>query len=91
MHTILKTIVFTTAMTVPFMASAQSDNGIGHANGNAKFLHCGTHQPNELDALLREQHFLSLKSNGGKGDRGKPPKGGGGGGTPPQEATEIQV
>ena len=90
MHIVLKTIVFATALAIPFSASAQSDNGMAHANGNANFLRCGTHQPNELDALLREQHFLSLKSGGNQGGRGKPPKGGGGG-TPPPEATEIQV
>ena len=90
MHIILKTIVFASALAIPFTASAQSDNGNAHANGNAKFLRCGTHQPNELDALLREQHFLSLKSGGKNTNKGKP-GGGGGGGTPPPEATEIQV
>lgn len=90
MHTVLKTIVFSAVLAIPFTASAQSDNGKDHANGNAKFLRCGTHQPNELDALLREQHFLSLKAGGNTGNRGKPPKGGGGG-TPPPVATVIKV
>jgi hypothetical protein len=60
-----------------------------HANSN-KVLRCGTTQPSELDALLREEHFLLLKA-GNVGNSStqakakKPPKppGGGGGGTLP--------
>lgn len=89
MHSILKTIVFTVALAIPFTATAQSDNAYGHANGNANFLRCGTVQPSELDVLLREQHFMSLKAAGGNG-KGKPGGGGGGGGTTP-EPTTINV
>ena len=78
MKTILSVLAFTTALTIPFTAAAQSDNGVGHANGNARFLRCGTPEPSELDALLREQYFLTLKSGNSSG-KGKP--GGGGGGT----------
>jgi hypothetical protein len=82
MQTIFKTIVFKTivlsaALTIPLTAAAQSDTAAGHANGNAKFLRCGTPEPSELDALLREEHFLNLKSAAGNG-KGKPPGGGGG-------------
>jgi hypothetical protein len=73
---------------IPFTAAAQSDNAAGHANGNAKFLRCGTPEPSELDALLREQHFLNLKSGAGNG-KGKP--GGGGGGGPSPTPTTINV
>jgi len=60
------------------------------ANNN-KALRCGTHQPSELDALLREEHFLNLKGAGigsssylqAKTKTPKPPPGGGGGGTLP--------
>lgn len=78
MKTILSVLAFTTVLTIPFTAVAQSGNGAAHANGNAKFLRCGTAEPTELDALLREQHFLTLKAAGG--GKGKPPGGGGGGG-----------
>ncbi len=61
MQTMFKTIVFTAAMAIPFTAMAQSDNAYQHANGNAKFLRCGTPDYSELDVQLREQHFLALK------------------------------
>lgn len=77
MQTIFKAIVLTAALTIPVTAAAQSDNAVGHANGNAKFLRCGTPEPSELDALLREEHFLNLKAPAGSG-KGKPPGGGGG-------------
>ena len=87
MQTVFKTIIFTAALAIPFTASAQSDNAYNHANGNAGFLRCGTPEPSELDVLLREQHFLKLKTNGRKG-KPKPP-GGGGGSTP--TVTTIDV
>ena len=55
-------------------------------------MRCGTEEPSELDALLREEHFLKLKNakNSGKGKPGGGGGGGGGGGNPPA-ATEINV
>ena len=90
MKKILYVLAFTTALTIPLTASAQSDNASGHANSNARFLRCGTPEPSELDALLREQHFLNLKAGGG-GSKGKPPGGGGGGGGPTPGDTTINV
>jgi hypothetical protein len=87
MQTVFKTIILTATLAIPFTASAQSDNAYDHANGNAGFLRCGTPEPSELDVLLREQHFLKLKTNGRKG-KPKPP-GGGGGSTP--TVTTIDV
>jgi len=85
MQAILKVIVISSASIIPFTAAAQSDNAAGHANSHAKFLRCGTPEPSELDALLREEHFLNLK--GGGGGKGKPPGGGGGGGSSPTPTT----
>ena len=89
MQTVFKTIIFTAALAIPFTASAQSDNAYNHANGNAGFLRCGTPEPSELDVLLREQHFLKLKTNGNRG-KGKPkPPGGSGGSTPTPTAIDV--
>jgi len=88
MQSILRTIAITAALAFPFSALAQSDNGYENANGNAKFLRCGTVQPSELDVLLREEHFLKLKNakNSGKGKPGGGGGSGGSGGTSPQPA-----
>jgi hypothetical protein len=75
---------------MPLTAAAQSDGGYSNANPNARFLRCGTPEPTELDALLREEHFLALK--GGSGNKGKPGGGGGGGGggpTPTKTAINV--
>ena len=79
MKTFLGVLVFASVLTIPMTAAAQSDNAAAHANANAKFLRCGTPEPSELDALLREEHFLNLLSAARNG-KGKPPGGGGGGG-----------
>jgi len=91
MKTFTRVLVLASVLTVPFTAAAQSDNATGHANANAKFLRCGTPEPSELDALLREEHFLNLLSaaRGGNGKGKPPPGGGGGGGTNP--GTTINV
>lgn len=65
------------ALAMPVSVLAQSSNGAGHANGNASFLRCGTKQPSELEALMREENFLATRSSLGKG---RPGGGGGGGG-----------
>ena len=55
----LLTIALGTAMVLPMSAVATPvDSGIEHANGNAKFLRCGTDNPSDMDALLREENFL---------------------------------
>jgi len=88
MKTFLGVIAFTAILTVPLTAAAQSDNAAGHANANAKFLRCGTPEPSELDALLREESFLNQLARGGNG-KGKPPGGGGGGGTNPGTVIDV--
>ena len=71
-------------------AFGQSEEAFDHANPNAKFLRCGTPEPSERDAELRESHFLALlKSINGKG---KPGTGDGGGGIMPEpKPTTIKV
>ena len=61
----LLTLALGAAIALPMSASATpSDNGISNASGNAKFLRCGTENPSEIDALLREENFLqTLKGN----------------------------
>jgi Pregnancy-associated plasma protein-A len=82
---------FLTAVLIAAVSGAafgQSEKAFDHANANAKFLRCGTPEPSERDAQLRESHFLTLlKSAIGKG---KPGSGGGGGVIPP-EPTTINV
>lgn len=89
MQTILRTFVFTAALALPLTVAAQSDSGFEHANDNASFLRCGTVQPSELDALLREEHFLNLRGNGN--GKGKPGGGGGGGDGGDPTTTTINV
>lgn len=50
----------TIALTLP--AFAQSKNSLENANGNAKFLRCGTRQPTEIEALMIEEHILNLRA-----------------------------
>ncbi len=58
------------AMALPMSAlAAPADNGIDNANGNAKFLRCGTENPSEMDALLREENFIRTLM-GNKGAKG---------------------
>jgi hypothetical protein len=82
---------FLTAVLIVAVSEAafgQSEKAFDHANPNAAFLRCGTPEPSERDAQLRESHFLTLlKSVNGKG---KPGSGGGGGGIP-AEPTTINV
>jgi hypothetical protein len=44
------------ALALP--ATAMANQSFENANGNAKFLRCGTENPSTLDAELREEHFL---------------------------------
>jgi hypothetical protein len=80
MQNIFWKITLVAVLALPLSVVAQSQNAVDHANGNAKFLRCGTPEPTELDALLREQHFLTLKTANANA-KGKPGGGGGGGGT----------
>ncbi len=78
-YTVLS-IVLGATLALPSIASA--GQGAEHANGNAKFLRCGTVEPSNLDAALREENFLiNLRGNSSTSGRGKPGGGGGGGGT----------
>ena len=77
-----RTIILAAALALPLTALAQNQNAIDHANPNAKFLRCGTPEPSERDAQLREAHFLALKNAIGKGKPGGGGGGGGGGSTP---------
>ena len=63
-------------LAMPTSDVAAGQTGIENANGNASFLRCGTPQPSEREAILREQHFQGLLSN----QKGPPGGGGGGGG-----------
>ena len=48
------------ALVLPMSATATpADNGMDNANGNAKFLRCGTDNPSDMDALLREENFVA--------------------------------
>ena len=65
-------------LTLPMTATAApAQAALDHANGNSKVLRCGTREPNELEKMLREEHFVNMKASLNKG---KPGGGGGGGG-----------
>jgi hypothetical protein len=55
------------ALALP--ATAMANQSFENANGNAKFLRCGTENPSTLDAELREENFLKTlkqaRSSGG--------------------------
>lgn len=89
MQILMKAVAVTVALALPLAVAAQSDRAYERANENARFLRCGTPEPSELDALLREQHFLNLKASNAKGKPGGGGNNGGGGGTP--TATTIDV
>ena len=66
----LLTLALGAAMALPMSASATPmGNGAENANGNAKFLRCGTENPTELDAMLREENFVATLM-GNKGAKG---------------------
>ena len=55
----LLTLALGAAMVLPMSATATPvGSGIENANGNAKFLRCGTDNPSDMDALLREENFV---------------------------------
>ncbi len=66
----LLTLALGAAVALPMSASATPmGNGAENANGNAKFLRCGTENPTELDAMLREENFVATLM-GNKGAKG---------------------
>ena len=55
----LLVIALGAALVLPMSAmAAPLGNGSENANGNAKFLRCGTDNPSDMDALLREENFI---------------------------------
>jgi hypothetical protein len=62
-------------------AIALAGQGAEHANGHSRLLRCGTPNPSELDAALREENFLINLRGANSANRGKPGGGGGGGGS----------
>lgn len=80
-------VAIATASFVPTSFAAPSDSALENANGNAKFLRCGTEHPSAADAAKLEKRFRELfrqTQNGKKPDR--PGGGGGGGGEDPPTA-----
>ena len=66
----LLTLALGAAIVLPMSASATpSDTGIENASGNAKFLRCGTENPSDMDALLREDNFLRTLMGNSKGGK----------------------
>jgi len=68
-------------LAIPATVSAQNQNANDNANPNAQFLRCGTEHPSELEALLREEHFVkqlaakqaNTANTKGSTSKGKPP------------------
>ena len=75
------TLVLGATLALPLVAAANNGRGEEHANANARILRCGTPQPSELDAALREENFLINLRGANAANKGRPPGGGGGGGT----------
>jgi len=78
-------VAVATASFVPTSLAGPSDSALENANGNAKFLRCGTEHPSAADAVKQEKRFRELfrqTQNGKKPDRpgGGNGNGGGGGG-----------
>ena len=72
-------VAVATASFVPTSFAGPSDSALENANGNAKFLRCGTEHPSAAEAAKQEKRFRELLrqvKNGKKPDR---PGGGNGG------------
>ena len=91
-------VVVATASFVPTSLAGPSDSALENANGNAKFLRCGTEHPSAAEAAKKEKRFRELfrqTQNGKKPDRPGGGNGGGGGGggggeePPPPPPTEV--
>jgi hypothetical protein len=86
-------VAVATASFVPTSFAGPSDSALENANGNAKFLRCGTEHPSAANAAKQEKRFRELfcqtqngkkpaRPGGGNGNGG----GGGGGEEPPPTA-----
>ena len=76
-------VAVATASFVPSSLAGPSDSALENANGNAKFLRCGTEHPSAAEAAKQEKRFRELfrqTQNGKKPDRPGGGNGGGGGG-----------
>jgi hypothetical protein len=91
-------VALATASFTPASFASPGDSAINNANGNAKFLRCGTEHPSAADAVKQEKRFRDLfrqTQNGKKPDRPGGGNGGGGGGggggeePPPPPPTEV--
>jgi hypothetical protein len=74
------TLTIAALLALPAVAAANNGQGAAHANPNARVLRCGTPNPSELDAALREENFLINLRGANAAGKGRPPGGGGGGG-----------
>ncbi|MBT1443976.1 zinc metalloprotease [Shewanella sp. JM162201] len=62
------TLILALGLTsIPMVGSAQNDNALENANGNAAFLRCGTKHPTAQEAELTEKHFQTLRMAKGGG------------------------
>jgi hypothetical protein len=89
-------VAVATASFVPPSLAGPSDSALENANGNAKFLRCGTEHPSAADAAKQEKRFRELfrqTQNGKKPDRpgGGNGNGGGGGGEEPPPPPPPEV
>lgn len=85
MQPIQRLMIMLASLVLSMPAFAQSDNGLSHANGKAKFLRCGTRQPTELETLMVEEHLLNMRARLAAAKKPDNPGNGGGGGKPPPE------
>jgi len=81
MRSTVLTLTIGALLALPAVAYANNGQGAEHANGNSSLLRCGTKQPTDLDAALREENFLINLRGAKAANKGKPGGGGGGGGT----------
>jgi hypothetical protein len=82
-------VAVATASFVPTSFAGPSDSALENANGNAKFLRCGTEHPSAANAAKQEKRFRELfrqTQNGKKPDRPGGGNGNGGGVEPPPTA-----
>jgi hypothetical protein len=91
MKKFLCTLILPAVLLMPLSVMAQSQNAYDHANKNASFLRCGTPDPSELEALMREELFVNLLKGKPPGKPGGGGGGGGGGGQPPAVNVSVNV
>ncbi len=59
-------------LALPVAASANNGQGAEHANPNSSLLRCGTREPTELEAMLREENFVINLSRAQRAGEGGP-------------------